>query len=197
MSPPGGSPPVALPAAATLAQSSFDSIDTIETSSTDASRLEHVTTSFESSATADTTTTDSTTGDTPNITTSSAHPRMLSTRGDSGYRSMEVATQQPAQQQQQQQHPLQQHAGRLTKSLATTLSLCSPDEGGSVDPLRSGSDAVMQCHCRSEFEHDEKCERNKPVIFARCTRYGLAKSRSVQASSSAITCDNHFLLRDR
>lgn len=190
-SPPSGSMhPAMIPV--TLAHSSFDSIDTIETSSTDASRLEHVTTSFESSATADTTTTDSTTGDTSNTATTGGNPRLLSARGDSGYRSLEVATQQPGTTQQQQQQ--QQHPGRLTKSLATTLSLCSPDEPSNVDPLRS-ADAAL-CQCRSEFEHDEKCERNKPIIFARCTRYGLAKSRSVQASSAATPCDNH-LLRER
>ena len=91
---------LAAAAASTLALSSFDSIDTIDTSSTDASRLEHVTTSFESSATADTTT-DSTTGETSTTTAAaSANPRMLSARGDSGYRSMEVA-QQPSSSQQQ------------------------------------------------------------------------------------------------
>lgn len=51
-------------ALATVVQSSFDSIDTVETSasSTDASRFGHVTTSFESSATVDTTTDEATTG---------------------------------------------------------------------------------------------------------------------------------------
>lgn len=157
------------------AQSSFDSIDTIETSSTEASRLDHVTTSFESSATGDTTT-DSTAGETATATgggTGSNGNRMLSLRGDSGYRSMEAAPTSLS---------VAPHR-HLTKSLATTTLGFSGDDMA-VDPLRSADD-VNQCQCQSEYQHDEKCERNKPIIFARCTRYGLAKSRSAASAPSA------------
>ncbi len=85
-------------------QSSFDSIDTIETSSTDASRLDQVTTSFESSAT------DSTNG--PEQTAqqqSSGVNRMLASRGDSGYKSLESSA-------------IPTNRPRLAKSLATTRS---------------------------------------------------------------------------
>ena len=84
----GGPSVIQMPASQQQAQSSFDSVDTIETSSTDASRLEQMTTSFESSAT------DSTNG---LETTISNHPsssvghRLLATRDDSGYRSIELS----------------------------------------------------------------------------------------------------------
>lgn len=86
-------------------QSSFDSIDTIETSSTDASRLDQVTTSFESSAT------DSTNGAEQTAQQqSSGVNRMLASRGDSGYKSLELSATIPA------------NRPRLAKSLATTHS---------------------------------------------------------------------------
>lgn len=127
--------------------SSFDSIDTIETSSTDrSSHLDQVTTSFESSAT------DSTTGFLESVPGEvegggSNNNRMLLTiRGDSGYRSMESAS-----------------APRLSHTLAANLSLSQED--------------LDECQCEDKKMHDEKCERNKPIVFARCTRYGLAKNR--------------------
>lgn len=169
------------PAGSAAAQSSFDSIDTIETSSTDASRLDHVTTSFESSATGDTTT-DDTTGEAATaiatatcVDSSSNCNRMLSLRGDSGYRSMEAAP----------TSLIVAPQRRLTTSQANTALGISGDNLA-VDPLRNADD-VNQCQCQSEYQHDEKCERNKPIIFARCTRYGLAKSRSAASSSTAST----------
>ena len=162
---------VAATGAAGAAQSSFDSIDTIETSasSTDVSRLDHVTTSFESSATADTTTTDEAAGmgaDPPSGSTScGSHRWMLASRGDSGYRSLETA-------------PMARRPAMLTKTLATTLSI---DEDETDEHPEAESN---QCQCRSDV-HDDKCERNKPVIFARCTRYGLAKSRSMSATGTS------------
>lgn len=154
-------------------QSSFDSIDTIETSSTEASRMDHVTTSFESSAT------DSTTGAEVTIQPSVSH-RMLALRNDSGYRSQESAV---------------IPAPRLTKALATTASLSQddlqvPTSSANVPAAAAQSDhssspataATEQCQCRSQVLHDEKCERYKPIIFARCTRYGM-KGRSASAST--------------
>lgn len=138
-------------------QSSFDSIDTIETSSTEASRLDQVTTSFESSAT------DSTNGPEVTIQPSVSHHRMLALRNDSGYRSLESAA---------------VPAPRLTKALATTLSL-SEDDMNTAAPDRTPTEP---CQCRSQVLHDEKCERFRPVVFARCTRYGM-KARSASATS--------------
>ena len=135
--------------------SSFDSIDTIETSSTDrSSHLDQVTTSFESSAT------DSTTGVQESIAgeiegngTINSNNRMLQTiRGDSGYRSMESAS-----------------TPRLSHTLAANLSLSQED--------------LDECQCENKMMHDEKCERNKPIVFARCTRYGLAKNRPLLSPS--------------
>ena len=153
-------------------QSSFDSIDTIETSSTEASRMDHVTTSFESSAT------DSTTGNAEmTIQPSISHHRMLALRNDSGYRSLESAV---------------VPAPRLTKTLATSLSLSQDDLNTPASPnpaATAGPDqhppplsSSEQCHCRSQVLHDEKCDRYKPIVFARCTRYGM-KTRSVSAST--------------
>ena len=97
------------------ALSSFDSIDTIDTSSTEP-RMDQVTTSFESSAT------DSTTGQpqpqelvqTAATTTSGNgqhHHRMLSShRGDSGYKSLESSV------------PAATIAPRLIRPLAAALS---------------------------------------------------------------------------
>ncbi len=141
-------------------QSSFDSIDTIETSSTEASRMDHVTTSFESSAT------DSTNGPEVTIQPSVSH-RMLALRNDSGYRSLESAV---------------VPAPRLTKTLATALSLSEDD----MNDQRTEASSTMtepQCQCRSQVLHDEKCERYKPIVFARCTRYGM-KTRSSSTSTS-------------
>lgn len=134
-------------------QSSFDSIDTIETSSTEASRMDQVTTSFESSAT------DSTNGPEATIQPSVSHHRMLAIRNDSGYKSLESAAPAP----------------RLTKTLATTLSL-------SEDDLNAPDQGAEPCQCRSQILHDEKCERYKPIVFARCTRYGM-KGRSASATA--------------
>jgi len=44
--------------------------------------------------------------------------------------------------------------------------------GGTLDYI-----SHPDCQCEGDL-HDEKCERDKPIVFARCTRYGLAKSRS-------------------
>lgn len=91
-------------------QSSFDSIDTIETSSTDASRLDQVTTSFESSATDATESTNGQdgAGQQSQQQMASSH-KMLSLRGDSGYKSLDSAA-------------APSSALRSGKSLATTLS---------------------------------------------------------------------------
>ena len=164
--------------------SSFDSIDTIETSasSTDASRLDQVTTSFESSATADTTTTDSTTAEMNSFGSNSAHRLISSSRGDSGYKSLEV-------------NPARRNP-RLTKSAATADSIDEDDDDddscieSSHNTNRLTAD-VNQCQCQSD-QHDDKCERNKPIIFARCTRYGLAKSRST-ASNQKFTWKNRLV----
>lgn len=149
------------------AQSSFDSVDTIETSSTDASRLEQMTTSFESSAT------DSTNGMETAISNqppSSVGHRLLVTRDDSGYRSIELSA-------------LPQ---RLPSKASPTFNpddVTDRSDGESgLSCLRSGE---QSCQCRGEV-HDEKCERNKPVVFARCTRYGLkARSASTQNPPSS------------
>lgn len=140
-------------------QSSFDSIDTIETSSTEASRLDQVTTSFESSAT------DSTNGPEVTIQPSVSNHRLLTLRNDSGYRSLESAV---------------VPAPRLTKTLATTLSLSEDDLNAQAQGTENSTS--VQCQCRSQVLHDEKCERYKPVVFARCTRYGM-KARSASAST--------------
>lgn len=144
--------------------SSFDSIDTIETSSTDrSSRLDQVTTSFESSAT------DSTTGGgiqetrndyegegvTPAPGGGNSNRMLQTIRGDSGYRSMESTS-----------------TPRLSQTLAANFSL--------------SQDNLDDCQCQNKRMHDEKCERNKPVVFARCTRYGLAKSRPSVSPTSPL-----------
>ena len=143
-------------------QSSFDSIDTIETSSTEPSRMDHVTTSFESSAT------DSTNGTEAAIIQPSVSHRMLSLRNDSGYRSLESAA---------------VPAPRLTKALAATLSL-SEDDINEQQRTEGSSPSAEQCQCRSQVLHDEKCERFKPIVFARCTRYGM-KTRSSSTSGNS------------
>jgi hypothetical protein len=138
-------------------QSSFDSIDTIETSSTDASRMDHVTTSFESSAT------DSTNGlEVTSIPPSVSHHRMLALRNDSGYRSLESAI-------------------VPTSSLAKT-SIKGRTMSLSEDDLNDPFPKEADCQCRSQVLHEEKCERYKPIVFARCTRYGM-KVRSASTSA--------------
>ena len=138
-------------------QSSFDSIDTIETSSTEASRMDHVTTSFESSAT------DSTNGlEVTSIPPSVSHHRMLALRNDSGYRSLESAI-------------VPTSSLAKTSIKGRTMSLSEDDWN---DPFPKEAD----CQCRSQVLHEEKCERYKPIVFARCTRYGM-KVRSASTSA--------------
>ncbi|XP_045035024.1 uncharacterized protein LOC116930310 isoform X2 [Daphnia magna] len=137
-------------------QSSFDSIDTIETSSTEPSRMDQVTTSFESSAT------DSTNGlEVTSIQPSVSHHRMLALRNDSGYRSLESAV-----------VPV---SGSTKTATNARISLSEDDL---IDP--QSTDAA--CQCKSQVLHDEMCERQKPIVFARCTRYGM-KVRSASTSA--------------
>ena len=52
------------------------------------------------------------------------------------------------------------------------------------------------CQCQGDL-HDEKCERNKPIVFARCTRYGLAKSRSASSATPPSASAHHLPLRQQ
>ncbi|XP_057365663.1 uncharacterized protein LOC130686563 [Daphnia carinata] len=137
-------------------QSSFDSIDTIETSSTEPSRMDHVTTSFESSAT------DSTNGlEVTSIQPSVSHHRMLALRNDSGYRSLESA---------------------VVPASGSTKTATNARISASEDDLIDTQATDAGCQCRSQVLHDEMCERQKPIVFARCTRYGM-KVRSASTSA--------------